>query len=157
MVFVITSSLDCSGTAPCELWLPAPERARLAAAAVAAYPREACGLRIGRVGVRAVEIVEVVVTANHAEAPHRAFVVPPLAWFAATESAATRGLSVVGVWHAHPDGAAVPSAADAVAAWNDHACVIVAVTRTEAGALRAYWRQHGALREQTVCSEVERA
>jgi proteasome lid subunit RPN8/RPN11 len=157
VVFVITSSLECSRTAPHELWLPASERARLAAAAVAAYPREACGLLIGRVGVRAVEIVEVVVAANAAEAPHRAFVVPAPAWFAATASATARGLSVVGVWHAHPDGAAVPSAADAVAAWNDQACVIVAVTRTEAGALRAYWRRHGALREQTVCIEGDRA
>jgi len=157
VVLLTTTSSRSSAATPCELWLPERERARLAAAAVAAYPREACGLLIGRITVRAVEVVHIVVAANVAEEPQRAFVVPAVTWFTATDWAAANGLAVVGVWHAHPDGAAVPSAADALAAWNDYACVIVAVTRKKAGAPRAYWRQHGVLREQTVRATTRRA
>ena len=79
VVRVTTSSLLSSGAPPRELWLPEPERARLAVAAVEAYPREACGLLIGRVTVRAVEVVEIVVADNAAEAPQRAFAVTALA------------------------------------------------------------------------------
>lgn len=156
MVVRVTAAALASAV-PRALCLPAPMRARLAAAALAAYPREACGLLIGRIARRAVEVVAVTVEANAADDPMRAFVVPPAAWFAAADAAEARGLAVVGAWHAHPDGAALPSAADARAAWNDHAQVIVAVTRAAAGELRAFFRRNGVLREQTVCTEVEPA
>ena len=108
--------------------MPVPDGAiRVPAALVAAIlahaareaPREACGLLVG-VGP---DVSRVVPTAN-ADASATRYTVPPEAHFAALREARGAGLEVVGAYHSHPRGAAVPSATDTAEAFPDFVFLI---------------------------------
>lgn len=92
-----------------------PEAVRLPATAAEAIlaharqdaPLEACGLLVGRAG----EIVRVTATGNHEASPAR-YAIPPAQHFAVLREARREGLQVIGAYHSHPRGPAVPSATD---------------------------------------------
>jgi len=123
--------------------LPGPLRADIAEWSRARYPREACGLLLGRRSEERVEVVEVREARNLAtERAHERFELDPVDHLAAEEHAAAHGLEVVGVWHSHPDRPAHPSAADRDGAWSGWSHLIVAVGRGAVLDLRA-WRLVG--------------
>jgi proteasome lid subunit RPN8/RPN11 len=123
-----------------ELVLAATLRGRIGAWARARYPREACGLLIGRRAPTRIEIVEVTEARNVvAQRARDRFELDPLDHLAAEESAAARGLEIVGVWHSHPDHPAVPSQTDRSRAWAGWSHVIVAIGPDGAMDVRA-WR-----------------
>ncbi|MEE2940012.1 MAG: M67 family metallopeptidase [Planctomycetota bacterium] len=103
------------------LHLPRTLRAALERSAVDAYPREACGLLVGRRGVSS-EVLEVTEGRNiEADAGTERFTLDPVHLVDVERSARARGLEVVGVWHSHPDHDAVPGALDrahALAGWS---------------------------------------
>ncbi|MEM8709359.1 MAG: M67 family metallopeptidase [Planctomycetota bacterium] len=66
----------------------------------------------------------------------------PVALLAAEESASSRGLEVIGVWHSHPDRAAVPSEEDRAAAWPKWSYLIASVNASGVRDLRS-WRLGG--------------
>lgn len=77
--------------------------------------RERCGLLLGRGDT----VLDLVPAANvHAE-PERHFELDPAVLVAAYRAERAGGLAVLGHYHSHPSGAAVPSAADAAAADAD--------------------------------------
>lgn len=78
------------------------------AASAAAAPQEACGLLFGQDGA----ILEASVAENVAAEPHRFFEIDPAHLFDAHRRARAGPLSIVGCWHSHPGGGAVPSVAD---------------------------------------------
>ncbi|MEP7005495.1 MAG: M67 family metallopeptidase [Sphingomonas bacterium] len=87
--------------------------------------REVCGLLFGTQG----RIAEAEATANVAADPARAFEIDPAALFAAHRRARAGGPAIVGHYHSHPSGAAVPSARDAAQAMGDGALWLILTAR----------------------------
>jgi proteasome lid subunit RPN8/RPN11 len=84
-------------------------------AAQAAHPREACGLLLGE-GRRITEACE---TRNVHTEPATHFEIDPQALIDAHRAARSGGPQVLGYFHSHPNGAAVPSATDRACAAGD--------------------------------------
>jgi proteasome lid subunit RPN8/RPN11 len=125
-----------------ERWmdLPLPVRTEVRGWARAAYPREGCGLLLGRASAGACRVVRATLTRNaRAEERGDRYEVDPADHLAAWKSAEAEGLEVVGAWHSHPDHEAIPSATDLAEAHEGLSYLIVAITKQGAGELRA-WR-----------------
>lgn len=116
--------------------------AEIAARAAAAWPDECCGLLLGRRDGDACIVAEAVAAANVADDPARRFEVDPRVLLATHRRARESGDELLGPYHSHPDGAAVPSATDLAraraAAVAGEAWLIVPATRDRAGAARAF-------------------
>ena len=96
--------------------------------AIAAFPAECCGLLLGRVeGGEAVHIGWVEPCVNQAADRHCRFTISPDSLLAAYREARDRGEQVVGTYHSHPQGAAVPSEIDRESAWPGASYLIVGV------------------------------
>jgi proteasome lid subunit RPN8/RPN11 len=98
------------------------------------YPEECCGgllgdRRNGDVVVRRVEPVP----NRGSEGRERRYTIDPKDYLALERRAAESGLSVVGIYHSHPDHSAVPSEFDRDHAWPHFHYLIVAVERGRAG------------------------
>lgn len=133
-------SLARTAAAPGRLALHVAARTCIEEAARRRYPREACGLLIGRSNPDRVEVVEAREGSNlDLVRGHDRYVLDPLDHLAAQEHARARGLEVVGAWHSHPDAAAQPSETDRRGAWPNWSYVIVAVWTGEVTELRS-WR-----------------
>ncbi|MFZ9395671.1 MAG: Mov34/MPN/PAD-1 family protein [Erythrobacter sp.] len=88
----------------------------LAAQARAAHPRECCGILLGHEG----RIREARATANVHPAPETHFEIDPQALIDAHRAARSDGApQVLGYYHSHPGGNAVPSATDRASAAGD--------------------------------------
>ncbi len=91
--------------------------------------REICGLLYGADG----RIAEAEACANVAADPARGFEIDPAALFAAHRRARAGapgvGMGVIGHYHSHPSGAAVPSARDAAQAMGDGALWLILTAR----------------------------
>ena len=110
-----------------EVVLSFAQQERMLAETQRAHPLECCGLLIGRAQEGAARVEEVVPAANVAEAPERAFEIDPRTLIQAHRSARERGETILGWYHSHPTGLAVPSACDAErAAENGKVWIIVA-------------------------------
>ena len=109
------------------------------------YPRECCGLLVGRVedGGRRRVVVEARAVENAwaegGEQTHR-MRITPLDYARAEREAAARDLGVVGNYHSHPDHPAVPSEFDLkhLAPWPGMSCVVVSVGEGGARDLRSW-------------------
>lgn len=82
---------------------------------------EVCGLMFGSETL--IEAAEA--SANIAAEPARAFEIDPAALFAAYRRARGGGARVIGHYHSHPSGEAVPSARDAAQAMGDGALWLI--------------------------------
>lgn len=132
----------------------------IAAHAHEAYPEECCGLLIGTVDrsqqaeVRV--LIEVWPTEN-AWNPEAAaamaeltdanqdnltktsrYWIDPHEIFQAQRHARERNLEIIGVYHSHPDHAAVPSGSDRAVAWAGYSYVIVSVMQGEIAEIRCW-------------------
>jgi desampylase len=83
-------------------------RDRLIAHAREESPRECCGLLLGRGD----EVAEARRARNVASSPETRFVIDPKDHIDARRDGRARGLEILGFYHSHPHGAAVPSATD---------------------------------------------
>ena len=125
---------------PDQLHLSARQADILRRAAVAAYPRECCGLLVGE-GESHVTVTEVVAAANTAEDPYRRFAIDPQVHFDLLRSARGNGRRVVGHYHSHPDGSATPSSHDLAMAYDPGAVwVVMAATAAGVSPPRAFRR-----------------
>ena len=109
------------------------------------YPRECCGLLIGRIedGGRTRAVLETYPVANaweESDTLHRRMLISPLDYMRAERRFGQEGLGVVGNYHSHPDHPAVPSEFDLknLAPWPTMSYVVVAVVRGRATALRSW-------------------
>jgi proteasome lid subunit RPN8/RPN11 len=93
--------------------------------ALAAYPEECCGLLLG--AAEPERVVSVVPVENRYAEPGRGFELAPDAVACALAQQRRGGPEVVGVYHSHPDGTAVPSARDVREAWPGWSYLIVPV------------------------------
>ena len=93
--------------------LSAAQQAHILAEAREAHPFECCGLLTGVVEDGAARVREVLPALNVAAAPERAFEIDPRTLIQAHRGARERGEVILGWYHSHPTGLAMPSACDA--------------------------------------------
>ena len=109
------------------------------------YPRECCGLLVGRItdGGRTREVHATYPVANifseESERHHR-MAIEPLEYARAERLHAASGLGVVGNYHSHPDHPAAPSQYDLehLAPWPTMSYVVVSVRGGKAVDLRSW-------------------
>ena len=109
------------------------------------YPRECCGLLVGRIvdegRTRIIHATYPVanIFAEEGERHHR-MAIEPLEYARAERRYAAEGLGVVGNYHSHPDHPAVPSQYDLehLAPWPTMSYVVVSVREGKAVELRSW-------------------
>jgi proteasome lid subunit RPN8/RPN11 len=106
------------------LHLSARHADALRQAAISAYPNECCGLVVGE-GAARLTISEVVPVPNISDTPRRAFAVDPQKQFEILRAVRGTSQRVIGHYHSHPNGAAVPSQHDLAMAHDPEAIWIV--------------------------------
>jgi proteasome lid subunit RPN8/RPN11 len=88
------------------------------------WPRECCGILLGSAG----ELVEAVAARNVAAEPARTYEVSPADHIAqirrCRDGASGEGLTVVGVYHSHPESAPIASPTDLDQAYEEYIYVI---------------------------------
>ena len=109
------------------------------------YPRECCGLLVGRIedDGRTRVVVETVEVSNawegEGELGHR-MLITPQDYMRAERRFSKEGLGVVGNYHSHPDDRAVPSQFDLehLAPWPTMSYIVVSVKEGQAVDLRSW-------------------
>lgn len=126
---------------------PADLRA-IEAHALERFPRECCGLLLGRFGEDAIEVGEVVEAENVLGSP-TAFEADPEFVFKAIDRAERSGLELVGIYHSHPSIPARVSSRDTeiMKLWPGAAWLILSVTRGHVLERKAYARKNGEIEE----------
>ena len=110
-----------------------------AARASESYPEEACALLEGTTDSRVVRVARVHFADNVAADRRRRFEVDPRLLLRLHRTLRDGATSIVGVWHSHPNGVAVPSGTDYAQAYDaELAWIITAVTADGPGQARAY-------------------
>lgn len=85
--------------------------------AVKTFPEECCGFMFGRFNDDTVRVESVTaVKNNHPDLKVRRYLISPEDFIVAENYADEKGLSLVGVYHSHPDHPAIPSETDRSAA-----------------------------------------
>jgi proteasome lid subunit RPN8/RPN11 len=101
----------------------------LVKAAATAAPDEACGLLIGQPG----RIDAAVPARNVADHPERSFEIDPAVLLRTHREVRATGRRVIGHYHSHPDGRALPSRRDAARAVEDDQLWLIIAAGTIAG------------------------
>ena len=117
------------------------------------YPEECCGLLLGKFTSDRKELLEVRPTENAWQeetarelgqelaasgtiAPltkERRYIIKPAEMLRVIKEARSRDLSLIGVYHSHPDHPAIPSECDRQLAWPEYSYIIVSVLQGKAG------------------------
>lgn len=107
-------------------------------------PDECCGLLLGRP-----DHVSLAWPARNELASPTRYRVDPRDYLAAARHARARGLDVVGAYHSHPVGPAVPSHTDLAESAGEHFIYLIAgkVAGGSGRELRAFWFGDGNFRE----------
>lgn len=104
-----------------------------------AYPNEACGFLLGSQVKRVRTITHMIKAENQStENQRRRFVMDPLDYLKAERFATREGLSLLGIYHSHPDHPAVPSVHDLEFAQPFFSYFIHAITQGEMTDTRSY-------------------
>ncbi|MBK9103315.1 MAG: M67 family metallopeptidase [Saprospiraceae bacterium] len=78
-----------------------------------AYPNEACGFLLGTQVQKKRDITHLIKVDNQSsENQRRRFVIDPLDYLKAERFATKEGLTLLGIYHSHPDHPAIPSVHD---------------------------------------------
>jgi proteasome lid subunit RPN8/RPN11 len=121
--------------------VPADQFRRIEAHGEAAYPNEGAGFLLGHLNNNDVVIAFVLPMENRreAEAQHNRYSIEAKDYANAELEAAKRDLSLVGVFHSHPDHPARPSQFDLDYAWPNFSYFITSVQKGKADVTYA-WR-----------------
>lgn len=115
----------------------------------AAAPVECCGILAGACEAGVARVHEVHRAPNVAEGDRtRRYLLDPRTHLRVQRDCRARGLEIVGFYHSHPDGRAVPSAADAEMAWPGAVYLIVAAPEAEPPEVRAWQLSKGGAFEE---------
>ncbi|MBK1988920.1 M67 family metallopeptidase [Sphaerospermopsis aphanizomenoides BCCUSP55] len=113
------------------------------------YPEECCGILLGDMGSECKTVVEVIPTENswHTEAANfteethsrtRRYAIAPPVMLQIQKEARNRNLSIIGIYHSHPDYPAIPSQWDRLYAWPEYSYLIVSVQNGQAGECQSW-------------------
>lgn len=127
-------------TAPRIVVFPSELRRLLCTWASDDRAREACGVLVGERTGDTLVIRRVTRARNLSTVPAE-FVCDPGAIVAAENTAHAEGLEVVGFWHSHLHGSAIPSSSDAAGEWPD--CVTAVVCPDHSPTVRTWFCGHG--------------
>jgi proteasome lid subunit RPN8/RPN11 len=117
---------------------------QLAHQAITQYPQECCGLIIGKIDQNSRITQQIWPTANSwtidselefldenqpksTHSPRDRFAIDPRDLLLAQRSARDRHLTIIGIYHSHPDHPAVPSERDRQQAWPHYSYLILSV------------------------------
>ena len=126
-------------------------RASIEQFARAGYPRETCGLILGRQNGGCAEATRIFSARNlNRERAADRYELDPQHFLAADAEARDAGLEIVGIWHSHPDHPARPSATDLESAWEGWSYVIISVAPDGARELRAWRLADGRFEEEPI-------
>lgn len=139
------------------------------------YPEECCGLLLGRIEDEIKTVVEVWKTKNNwnqqaddfagisgleelESSQYDRFSIAPEVLLQAQKESRERGLAIVGVYHSHPNGIAVPSEFDRAIAWQEYSYIIVSVEQGKAKDIHSWTldEQHQFRREAIISSDLTR-
>jgi len=124
------------------LVLPEQLQAEMEMLARRGYPRESCGLLLGRGGHDGRHVVLYQHPGQNVASSNDRYEIDAEDYLAAEIAAKSAGISVVGVWHSHPDHPARPSATDRALAWPGWSYLIVSLSGGKIAELRS-WRLDG--------------
>lgn len=132
------------------LAITSEQLAQILSHAEQAYPQECCGLLMGRQELDNRKIiVEVLPTENvwsettaelfqdpeskdSITAPQERFTIAPEVLMQAQREGRKRHLSIIGIYHSHPDHPAIPSEFDRLWGWREYSYIIVSVEQGHA-------------------------
>ncbi|MEW6742190.1 MAG: M67 family metallopeptidase [Planctomycetota bacterium] len=124
------------------LHLPPDLRRELEAEVRRGYPREVCGLLLGRAEGRTHRVVRLTQARNLDAANARVrYRLAPEDFLRADAEARALRLDVVGIWHSHPDHPAQPSQLDLDSAWDGYSYLIASVGEAGVEELRSWCLQ----------------
>jgi len=112
------------------------------------FPRECCGLLLGKFEKNVIEVEEVVEAENVLGSPV-AFEVDAELVFKAIKRAEKSGIELVGIYHSHPNIAAYVSSRDSeiMKLWPGVAWLIVSAARERVVERKVYIRKDGKIKE----------
>ena len=128
---------------------------RLEAHLKLSYPHEGVGFLYG-FDSNVLDIIDLLPVDNAGEGDQRRqFSVSPLDYLRAEEHAINSGLTLLGVYHSHPDHPAIPSEHDRRFAWEGFSYVITSVQRGEVDHTRSWQlNSEGRFTEEPIATEV---
>lgn len=117
------------------------------------FPEECCGFLLGAAapGHRVVKGLRPTRNVREASARDRRYLVDPRAFLEAETEARASRWEIVGIYHSHPNEAAVPSDYDREHAWPWYSYLILSVLDSRPDALRSW-----VLRDDRSCFDEER-
>ena len=117
----------------------------------AAYPHEACGFLLGKEDSSTREITHALKAENKSLEDHkRRFVISPLAYLQAEKYASENGLSLLGIYHSHPDHPAIPSLHDLEYAQPFFSYFITSINNGKTFETKSYRLNEGTLIEEII-------
>lgn len=136
------------------LILTPPQKLALLEHARSTAPDECCGILTGRREGETLTVVQVHAVANTWDGPRGdRYMLDPLSHLRIQRETRRKGLEIVGFYHSHPTGAAIPSRFDAELAWPEHVYLIISLTQ-EPASLRAWESCSGSFKEAVVQSST---
>jgi proteasome lid subunit RPN8/RPN11 len=103
------------------------------------YPEECCGLLLGKITDKSVQVIAVQETENNWSGNKgNRFSIAPEVLLQAQKSARENHLEIIGIYHSHPNHAAIPSEIDRQLAWSGYTYLIVSVINGQAIDLQAW-------------------
>lgn len=114
----------------------------------AAYPHEACGFLLGQIDEDQLIITHLIDVENKStENQRRRFVMDPLDYLKAERFAGKHDLTLLGIYHSHPDHPAIPSQHDLEYAQPFFIYFIHTIAEGHAGDAKAYRLEAGKFEE----------
>ena len=110
---------------------------RIVAHAEETYPQECFGFLLGRFGENRICVAHPGRNVNTSR-PHDRYEMAPQDFLQAQAEAERWGGEIVGFYHSHPDGTAIPSAYDRERAWEEYLYLIVPVSNGRVGKARLW-------------------
>mgnify|MGYP005862118509 CR=1 FL=1 len=115
------------------------------------YPEECCGIILGYINNQTKTVVEIVPTENawSSESANfdsedtkyseiKRYAIAPQVMLQVQKAARDKTLNIIGIYHSHPDHAAIPSECDRQYAWPEYSYIIVSVPNGKAGELLSW-------------------
>lgn len=115
------------------------------------YPEECCGLLLGTIADNVKTLVAVWPTENAWSAEtedhcseakiltkKRRYAISPQDMLKGMKEGRDRNLEIIGIYHSHPDGEAVPSECDRTLAWPQYSYIIVSVPQGNCKEVRSW-------------------
>lgn len=121
--------------------------------AVSTYPDECCGILLGEISNHPKKAVKIITTKNAwgvETAPdfpgdsrdysrRRSYTIAPQDMLRAQKQARDESLSIISIFHSHPDNPAIPSEFDREYAWQEYSYIIVSVQEGKVTDIKSWY------------------